>query len=92
MYYLLFYKFVENYKEARAPFRKEHLELAQKAKESGELMLAGALEDPPDEGMLVFKTDHKENVISFAKNDPYVINGVVKHWVISKWNVAIDQG
>lgn len=46
MYYVLFYKFIENYLEARIPFRAEHLELASKAKESGELILAGALEDP----------------------------------------------
>jgi uncharacterized protein YciI len=90
MHYVLFYKFVENYLEARIPFRSEHLELASKAKESGELILAGALEDPQDEGMLIFKTDLPSKVSDFAHSDPYVKNSVVKHWVISKWNVAID--
>jgi uncharacterized protein YciI len=90
MYYVLFYKFVPNYIEARAPFREEHLQLAREAKASGHLFLAGALQDPPDEGMLVFKTESEEFVREFANQDPYVKNGVVKHWVISKWNVAID--
>jgi len=46
MYYILFYKTVENYVERRAPFREEHLQLAQKARQNGTLILGGALADP----------------------------------------------
>lgn len=89
MYYVLFYKFVPNYLEVRGPFREEHLNLAMESKEKGELILAGALEDPPDEGMLIFKADSKKQVELFAKNDPYVINGIVNHWMVCQWNVAV---
>lgn len=90
MYYVLFYKFVTNYLEARASFRADHLRLAQDAKSRGELILAGALEDPKDEGMLIFKVADETTVKLFAEQDTYVINGIVKHWQICQWNVAID--
>jgi uncharacterized protein len=43
MYYILFYKTVENYVEKRSPYREEHLQYAQKAYEKGDLVMAGAL-------------------------------------------------
>ena len=46
MYYILFYKTVEDYIEKRKPFRELHLSHAKAAHERGELMLAGALADP----------------------------------------------
>jgi uncharacterized protein YciI len=57
MYYILFYKTVENYVERRAPYRREHLALAQQAQASGELVMAGALAEPADGAVLVFKGD-----------------------------------
>jgi uncharacterized protein YciI len=42
MHYLLFYDYVENAVERRAPFRAEHLRLAQEALGRGELLMGGA--------------------------------------------------
>ncbi len=57
MYYILFYKTVENYFERRAPFRGEHLDLVQSFHADGRLVMAGALADPPDAAILIFKGD-----------------------------------
>ena len=46
MHYLLIYDLVPEYLERRSEFRKEHLALAWKACERGELILAGAFADP----------------------------------------------
>jgi len=48
MHFLLFYDVVDDYVDRRGPFRAEHLSLIQKAADRGELVMAGALADPPD--------------------------------------------
>jgi uncharacterized protein YciI len=48
MYFLLFYDYVENAVERRAPFREAHLKLAREANARGELILAGAFAEPVD--------------------------------------------
>ncbi len=90
-HYILFYKTVKDFIEKRAPFREAHLNKINKAHEDGILIMAGALDDPTDEAMLVFKCDNEAIVIDFAKNDPYVKNGVILDWQISQWNVVVGN-
>jgi hypothetical protein len=54
-------------------------------------LLAGALEDPADEAILIFKAHDPSVVEDFAKADPYVQNGVVKHWKVSPWKVVMGS-
>ena len=88
MYHLLLYDYVEDAVDKRAPFREEHLGLARAAQERGELVLAGALADPVDGAVLVFKAD-AATVERFARHDPYVRNGVVSRWRVRPWTVVI---
>lgn len=90
MYWLLFYDVVDDYIERRVPLRDAHLSLARAAKERGELVLAGALADPPDGAVLVFKADDVAVVEDFARNDPYVKDGIVTSWKIRQWTVVIE--
>jgi len=89
MYYILFYKTVENYVERRKPFREQHLAYATAAHERGELILAGALDKPADSAVLVFKSNSPETAENFAKNDPYVLNGLITEWNVRPWSVVI---
>jgi hypothetical protein len=91
MYYILFYKTVDNYVEKRAPFREEHLALARQAHENGELVLGGALDEPADAAILVFKGERPEVAEAFVKNDPYVKNGLIAEWSIRPWKVVIGN-
>lgn len=43
MYYILFYKTVDNYIELRAPFRGTHLDLVHEFHDDGRIVMAGAL-------------------------------------------------
>ncbi|CAD7696888.1 unnamed protein product [Ostreobium quekettii] len=79
-YYVLHYEFVEGIKEKRTPFRKEHLDQADKEVRKGKLLLGGASGDPPDSGLVVFKNVSEEEVEAFAASDPYVRNGLVTKW------------
>jgi uncharacterized protein YciI len=89
MYYLLLYDVVDDYIKRRAPLRDAHLKLAREAHERGDLLLAGAFEDPVDGAALVFAATDTSVAEQFAKNDPYVREGLVKTWRVRKWNVVI---
>jgi uncharacterized protein len=72
--YALFYDYVENILERRAPHREAHL---ARIKASGAITLAGALGDPPTGALIVFDVDDPAEVEEFAENDPYVLEGLV---------------
>jgi uncharacterized protein YciI/heme-degrading monooxygenase HmoA len=91
MYYLLFYEVGEDYASRRAKFRDAHLEKAWKASERGELVLAGALANPLDGAVLLFKGDSPEVVENFAKADPYVTSGAVKRWHVREWKTVAGE-
>ena len=89
MYYILFYKTVDNYVERRKPFREEHLKYANAAHQRGELVMAGALAEPVDSAVLVFKGENASIAEEFARNDPYVKNGLITEWQVRPWTVVI---
>lgn len=89
MHYLLIYDVVPDYVERRAAYRAEHLELARAAAERGELLAGGALADPVDGAMLLFKADTPAVAEAFAKADPYVKNGIVTRWRVRKWTTVV---
>jgi hypothetical protein len=86
---ILFYDVVDDYVERRAQFRVAHLELGWQSLARGELLLGGALAEPVDGAVLVFRGDATEAAVAFAKADPYVKNGLVKSWRVRKWNTVI---
>lgn len=88
-YYLLFYKTIENYVEKRAPYRAEHLELAKEAHQNGALVMAGAMTEPADGAVLIFKGESPKIAEDFAKNDPYVKNGLIESWEVRPWTVVV---
>ena len=90
-YYALFYELVDDMVTRRVPFREEHLRLARESRERGELVLAGALTEPIDRALLVFNVDDKSKVEAFAREDPYVLNGLAKKWEIRPWNVVVGN-
>lgn len=87
-YYALFYDYPEDYMVRRQAFRAEHLALAEQARRDGRLVMAGALQ-PPDTALLVFRAESPREVEEFARNDPYVKNGVAKAWRVREWTVAV---
>jgi hypothetical protein len=89
MYYILFYKTVDNYIEKRAPFREQHLALVRAAHAKGELVMAGALADPADSAVIIFKGDSPAIAENFVKNDPYVKNNLITEWKVRPWTVVI---
>lgn len=89
VYYALSYEVVDDYVERRAQYRQEHLGIAKEAYDRGDLILAGAVGDPVDGALLIFRSDDPTVAEDFARNDPYVLNGLVTHWQVKPWNVVV---
>jgi len=92
MHYLLFYDVVPDYVERRAQFRAEHLALGRAAVARGELVLGGALADPVDGAVLLFRGDSPAAAESFVAADPYVRHGLVTRWRVRPWTTVIGEG
>jgi uncharacterized protein len=91
MHYLLLYDFTPDYLEQRATHREAHLRLAWAAHGRGELLLAGALSDPTDAGVLLFASDSPRVAEDFAAADPYVVHGLVTRWRVRQWNTVVGE-
>lgn len=92
MYWILLYDLADDYLERRPPLRSRHLDGVRSAHERGELVIAGALADPPDGAVLVFRGDTAEPAERFARADPYVREGLVTGWRVRAWTVVIGDG
>jgi uncharacterized protein YciI len=89
MHYLLFYEIVEDYAERRKPLRAAHLRYAKQAVDRGELVLGGALTDPLDGAVLLFRSSSPAAAEAFAAADPYVTNGLVRSWRVRAWTTVV---
>ena len=92
MHCILFYDVVDGFAAKRAQYRTAHLELVRQAYERGELVLAGALADPVDGAVLVFRGPSPQPAEAFAKADPYVTNSLVTRWRVRKWTTVVGEG
>jgi uncharacterized protein len=90
-HYLLFYEGADDYRTKRHGFRAEHLAKAWKASQRGELVLGGAVADPVDGAVLLFKAESQSVVEEFARTDPYVIGGVVRRWHVREWLTVVGD-
>jgi uncharacterized protein YciI len=89
MHFILTYELESSYLDRRGEFRDEHLAMAWAAHDRGELMIAGALQEPLDTALLVFTGESGAAAEAFAKNDPYVLNGLIKRWTVRPWTTVV---
>jgi uncharacterized protein YciI len=88
-YYILFYEVVPDYLARRVEYRDDHLRRVREAHGRGELVMAGALSEPADGAVLVFRVSDAAVVENFARDDPYVTNGLVTRWEVRAWTVVV---
>ena len=91
MHYLLFYDVVPDYAVRRVPYRPAHLAYARPFIERGELVLGGALAEPVDGAVLLFRADSPEVARAFAAADPYVRQGLVTAWRVRPWTTVVGS-
>ncbi len=91
MHYILFYEYAPDYLERRGEFRDQHMALAKASIDRGELFLGGAFANPADGAAIVFKGNTPKIAESFAKADPYVMNGLVTSWNVREWTTVAGK-
>lgn len=90
-HFLLTYELSSDYLDRRGGYRAEHLGLAQLYASDGRLVLGGALVDPADKAVLIFKCPDDSDVRAFVQADPYVTNGLVTSWSIREWMTVVGD-
>jgi uncharacterized protein YciI len=90
-HYLLIYELTDDYLARRGEFRGVHLNLAWDANKRGELVLGGALGEPVDTAILMFKGESPKVAEDFAKADPYVTNGLIRKWTVRPWMTVVGD-
>ena len=89
-YFALHYDVVDDFANKRMPFRPAHLKEVRESHARGELVMAGALGDPPG-ALLIFRAKDQSLVEQFATADPYVKEGLVRSWKVRPWTVVVGQ-
>ena len=95
MHYLLFYDVVPDYVARRAPLRDAHLAHARAAHARGELLLGGALSEPADGAVLLFRGDSRPAAAeAFLRGGriQYVTHGLVTRWRVREWATVVGDG
>jgi hypothetical protein len=88
--YVLFYESAEGLMEKAPLHAAAHRAHWPPYLERGELLMIGPFGDPQAQGaMSVFTT--REAAEDFARNDPFVLNGVVSSWEVWEWDESIDS-
>lgn len=90
-HFLLFYEVADDYVERRAALRDAHLEKAWAASAGGSLVLGGALANPVDGAVLLFRGETAAVAEAFAAADPYVVNGLVRRWSVREWTTVAGE-
>jgi uncharacterized protein YciI len=87
-HHILFYDYVDDMLERRAPYREAHLESIGAEREAGRVVMAGAIGDPPHGAVIVFRDVEPSAIEAFAQADPYVGAELVTAWRVEPWNVV----
>ena len=84
-HHILFYEYVDDIVERRAPHREAHLGRIREWKSDGRIVMAGALGSPPHGAAIVFDVEDPQEAARFAEADPYVTAGLVSARRIEPW-------
>ena len=87
-YFALLYYVGAEFAQKRGAYREAHLKLVFEANRRGVLLHGGALGDPPDRALLVFRAEDRSVAENFARADPYVTSGLVQRWEVQPWNIV----
>jgi uncharacterized protein YciI len=90
-HFLLFYEVGADYAEKRAQYREAHLIKAWESNARNEMILGGALADPTDGAVILFRAESRDVAEAFAKSDPYVQNGLVTRWYVREWSTVVGD-
>ena len=88
MKYVLFYESGDDVATNAPRHFPAHSARLQEFHARGDLLMVGTFGDPQNEGSMSIFTS-REAAEEFAKDDPFVLNNVVRAWRIREWNEVL---
>jgi uncharacterized protein len=90
MKYVLLYQSAENVARNAPPHFPAHKQRLDEFHRRGDLLMVGTFGAPQTQGsMSVFRS--RESAERFAKDDPFVVNGVVRCWEVRDWDEVLTE-
>jgi uncharacterized protein len=90
MKYVLFYESADEVARNAPLHFPAHKARLDEFHDRGSLLMVGTFGDPQTQGsMSVFTT--REAAEEFARDDPFVVNGVVRAWEVREWNEVLTE-
>jgi uncharacterized protein YciI len=87
MKYVLWYQSASDVREKAPLHFAAHRAHWERFLQDGTLLMIGPFANPEEGSMAVFST--REAAEDFARNDPFVTNGVASNWVVREWNEVL---
>lgn len=87
--YFVQYSYVSDILDRRQPYRAEHLGRITAAAAEGMLLLSGALADPVDGAVLVFRADSRAVVEEWVRADPYHAAGLITDFLVREITLVV---
>jgi len=85
--YVLYYESAPDVLEKAPIHGPAHRAYWQEFLEKGSLLMIGPFANPKEGAMGIFTT--REAAEAFARDDPFVLNGVVMNWLVREWSECI---
>jgi uncharacterized protein len=87
--FLVIYRYVPGMEERRTPHRPAHIEWLKDMHSANRLILAGALQDPVDTGVLIFRAPDAYTVRQLLLHDPYARADLVVEVSVRPLGIAV---
>ena len=88
MKYVVLYVSADDIASKAPPHFPAHKERLDEFHTRGDLLMVGTFGDPQSQGsMAIFRT--REAAEEFVRDDPFVVNGVVRRYEIRDWNEVL---
>jgi uncharacterized protein len=86
---VLFYESAPDFRTTGPRHFADHVARWKTYQDRGELLMIGTYTDAALGALAIFTT--REAAEEFARDDPFVVNGVVSRWEVRDWNEAIAE-
>lgn len=90
MRYVLFYDSADDVASKAPEYFPAHRARVDAFHRGGDLLMVGTFGNPQEEGSMAIFTS-REAAEEFAKDDPYVLGGIVRAWHIREWNEIFTE-
>ena len=88
MKYVLLYESADDVASKAPPHFPAHKARLDEFHARGDLLMVGTSGDPQSQGsMAIFRT--RESAEEFVRDDPFLLNGVVRSYEIREWNEVL---